>query len=290
LIDIIYAVSQFRVFANDYHTLLSYKDGPVHSGAPEKISFEKIIFDDVWYRYGDEGDFVLKGINLVISSRELVALVGENGSGKTTLIKLLLGLLSPVRGAIYVDDVPLSDISPAGRKKIMSAVFQDFVKYNISLRENIGIADLDRMDDEKRMLDILDRLNNRAAILSNLGSGIDTRLGKEIDGGTDLSGGQWQTIAIARALFADSACMILDEPTASLDPLAEVDVYNQLIGAARYRTAIFVTHRLGSTTLADTIYTLDKGQIVERGSHDQLMKEGGKYAEMFNAQKKWYTR
>lgn len=290
IINIIQKINHLRVFIKDYKAFIEYDD--INNKHCElvnsKNSFNTIIFDDVWFRYNENEEYILKGVNLTIPCNKLVALVGKNGSGKTTIIKLLLGLLYPTKGNISVDDIPLSSISAIQRKRLLSVVFQDFVKYNITLRESVGISNLDRIKNDKRIVEILSSINNYSELMKNLGSGLDTRLGKDINNSVDLSGGQWQSIAIARALFSDAACIIMDEPTASLDPIAEVQVYNQLFKATKNKTAIFVTHRLGSTKLADVIYTLEKGKIVESGSHEQLMKEGGFYAEMFNTQKKWY--
>lgn len=291
IINIIQKINHLRVFAKDYKTFMALDENSAALGGGDanNINFTSIEFKDVWFRY-DDSEYVLKGVNFSISNNELIALVGLNGSGKTTIIKLLLGLLHPTKGEVLVDGMPVSDIQVTKRKKIFSVIFQDFAKYNISLRENIALSNLDFINNEKEMIRILNSLTNQAELVQNLKDGFDTRLGKDIDGGTDLSGGQWQTVAIARALFSDSSCIVMDEPTAAIDPIAEVEVYNQLISAAKNKAAVFVTHRLGSTRLAHTIYTLDKGIIVEKGSHEELMERNGIYAEMFNTQKRWYEK
>ncbi len=292
IINIIQKINHLRVFAKDYKTFMALDENSsaLCDGDANNINFTSIEFKDVWFRYDDSSEYVLKGVNFSISNNELIALVGLNGSGKTTIIKLLLGLLHPTKGEVLVDGMPVSDIQVTKRKKIFSVIFQDFAKYNISLRENIALSNLDFINNEKEMIRILNSLTNQAELVQNLKDGFDSRLGKDIDGGTDLSGGQWQTVAIARALFSDSSCIVMDEPTAAIDPIAEVEVYNQLISAAKNKAAVFVTHRLGSTRLAHTIYTLDKGIIVEKGSHEELMERNGIYAEMFNTQKRWYEK
>lgn len=292
IINIIQKINHLRVFAKDYKTFMALDENSsaLCGGDANNINFTSIEFKDVWFRYDGSSEYVLKGVNFSIANNELIALVGLNGSGKTTIIKLLLGLLHPTKGEVLVDGMPVSDIQVTKRKKIFSVIFQDFAKYNISLRENIALSNLDFINNEKEMIRILNSLTNQAELVQNLKDGFDTRLGKDIDGGTDLSGGQWQTVAIARALFSDSSCIVMDEPTAAIDPIAEVEVYNQLISAAKNKAAVFVTHRLGSTRLAHTIYTLDKGIIVEKGSHEELMERNGIYAEMFNTQKRWYEK
>lgn len=290
IISIIRKINNYKIFYKDYKTFFSLKEIELDKGELVKVNkkFKTIEFKDVWFSYSDEHNFILKGVNLTISCDEVVALVGKNGSGKTTIIKLLLGLLQPTKGEILVDNVSVSNLSAENRKEIFSAIFQDFARYSISLRENIGLSNLDNIDDDEYMKSILETINPQANLMKNLEAGFDTRLGKEIDGGMDLSGGQWQTVAIARALFSDSSCVIMDEPTAALDPIAEAEVYKQLMRATCNRAAIFITHRLGSTRIADTIYALDNGVIVESGSHEDLIERNGVYAELFNTQKKWY--
>jgi ABC-type multidrug transport system fused ATPase/permease subunit len=288
IIFIIFKANKFRVFRNDYLALFGFHESQTAYQVVVPYNFNKIVFDDVWYRYSDSGEYILKGIDLTITKDKVVALVGKNGSGKTTIIKLLLGLLLPSRGAIYIDGIPAVNIPAAERRKIMSVVFQDHVKYSLSLRENIGISDINNINDERQMNDIL-RMLNKSKLADKLPHGFDTVLGKEIDNGIDISGGEWQTIAIARALFSKSRCVIMDEPASSLDPLAEVEVYKQLMQSVKDRTAVLVTHRLGSVTEADCIYAIDNGVVVEKGAHRELMEKGGLYAEMFNQQKKWYN-
>jgi ATP-binding cassette subfamily B protein len=176
----------------------------------------------------------------------------------------------------------------SSKKEIFSAVFQDFVKFDLTLRENINISNLNKICDENTIKKVFNQINNKSMIIDKLDNGINTMLGKNIDGGTDVSEGNWQTIAIARAVFFFFFFLILDEPTASLDPIAEVEVYKQLLDASNKKTAVFITHRLGSTTSVDEIYVLDKGIIAEIGNHKNLISKGGLYAKMFNTQKQWY--
>lgn len=283
---------QFAKFNDDYRVFLTLGGNHTayNANTYRKIIFEKITFSDVWFRYTKDGDYVIKGVSFTICKNQLAALVGRNGSGKTTLIKLLLGLLTPTKGEILINDINIKDIPASERKKIFSVVFQDFVKYSITLRENIMISNLDKECNDQTLLSILDKLNNQSKIADKLNNGLDTVLGKDVDGGIDISGGNWQTVAIARAIYSDSPCLILDEPTAALDPLAEVELYKQLFGVVDKKTGIFITHRLGSTVSSDDILVLDEGRLVEEGDHETLMKRDGLYAKMFNTQKQWYRR
>lgn len=282
IISIIRKINSYKIFYKDYKTFFSLKDIRLDKGKFVKVNkkFKNIEFKDVWFTYSDEDNFILKGVNLTIASDEVVALVGKNGSGKTTIIKLLLGLLEPTKGEILVDNVPVSSLSAENRKELFSAIFQDFARYSISLRENIGLSNLDNIDDDKYMKSILETINPQANLMKNLEAGFDTRLGKEIDGGMDLSGGQWQTVAIARALFTDSSCVIMDEPTAALDPIAEAEVYKQLMRATCNRAAIFITHRLGSTRIADTIFRNETSLKLQGEVHKKSLKIPTVYHEV----------
>jgi len=248
-----------------------------------------IEFRNVWFRYpGTEKD-ILKGLTFKIHHGEKASIVGENGEGKSTMIKLLLGLFTPDQGEILVGGKNLHDYPLRVRTKMFGPVFQDFPRYSITLKENIGIGDIDEIDNENKI--------KRAAIKSKAHAfaqkfekGYDTLLGRDFEGGVDISGGQWQRIAIARALMGDKPILLLDEPTSQLDPIAEAELYNEFAGMVENRTALFITHRLGSTMITDRIFVIHDGKIAEAGTHDELMQMDGIYSRMFNAQKQWYQR
>ena len=255
-------------------------------GAQAARSSPEVVFEGVSFTYPGGRAPVLSDIDLRIGSGERVALVGENGAGKTTLAKVLLGLYQPTGGVVRVNGVDLEEIERESWRQLSGAVFQDHVRYSFTVRENIVLGSADGLDDERL---------RRAAEMSGvdefalgLPDGFDTPLGKEFEDGHELSGGQWQALAIARLYFRDARLLVLDEPTASLDALAELEVYRQLLGVAGGRTVLLVSHRLGSARLADRVIYLKDGRITEQGTHDELVSGGGEYAEMFAAQAEWY--
>lgn len=246
-----------------------------------------IFCENLRFSYPGRPTPVLCDVTIEIPAGTSVAFVGENGSGKTTLAKILCGLYHPDSGDIFFDDCSIHDIDPTDLRKHVGAVFQDFARYELLAREAIGIARIDAI----RNTALLREAASKAGIdhvLSALPVGYDTPLGKTFTGGVDLSGGEWQRLAIARAFLRDSQILILDEPTAALDPSAEASIYRQFQAAARGRTTIMISHRLGSTKFADRIFVFEKGRVVEQGTHEQLMQMGGIYQRMFSAQAEWY--
>lgn len=246
-------------------------------------SIDTVEARNLRYRYPLTDKYVLDGINITIGKGEKVALVGENGAGKTTFVKLLSGMLEPSDGELLVNGVPVEKLNPQSRYAVMSAVFQDPARYNtFTVGDNVYLGDTGR---ERKGEEI------EAALASAGFEGIssDTLLGKDI-GGTDLSGGQWQKIAIARGWYRNRGFIILDEPTSNLDPLAEADVFRRYIEISRDRTVIMVTHRISIASLCDRVVVFKDGKIVEDGSHDELMSLNGEYARLYNEQSQWYAR
>lgn len=268
----------------DKYFALSDETEGTATDLPEAYDIE---FKDVWFRYpGTEKD-ILQGLTFQINNGEKVSIVGENGEGKSTMIKLLLGLFSPDRGEIRIGGKRLDDYPLQVRTRIFGPVFQDFQKYSISLKENIGIGNIDLLEhDEKiKAAAIKGKVNRFAEKFEN---GYLTLLGRDFEGGVDISGGQWQRIAIARAFMGDKPILLLDEPTSQLDPMAEASLYQEFAGMAEHKTALFITHRLGSTMITDRIFVIHHGKIEEAGSHDELMNRDGIYSRMFHTQKQWY--
>jgi ATP-binding cassette subfamily B protein len=230
----------------------------------------------------------LQNVDIVIKRGEYVALVGPNGAGKTTLAKILLGLYTPTYGVISFSGKDLQAISPTRWLTHCAAVFQDFQRYAVSIRENIGFGCLSKMHDESR----LQTAAARAGVdefVRRLPNKYDTVLGKEYDEeGHDLSEGQWQRVAIARAMFADAQFIVLDEPTASLDAQSEIAVYENILKEYKGKTLLLVSHRLAMTPLMDRIIVLQAGRVVECGTHEQLMQQNGLYAHMYRLQSSWY--
>ncbi|WP_318615733.1 ABC transporter ATP-binding protein [Sporosarcina sp. YIM B06819] len=254
--------------------------------APEVIE-QGIQFENVSFTYPGSTKESLKRINLHIAPGEKVALVGENGAGKSTLALLLLGLYQPTEGRIVVDGVDLTDINPIFWRRKAAAVFQNFVKYQLSATENITFGNLADADNEQKLTQVAKR-SRIDAVLRQLPNGYDTLLGKEYENSKDLSGGEWQKVAITRAYYREADILVLDEPTAALDAQSEYEVYKQFSQVSEGKTTLLISHRLGSARLADKNINLQAGQVVEIGSHDELIGRNGPYATMYHLQAEWY--
>ena len=245
-----------------------------------------ITAQDVTFTYPSGTDPVVKNVNLQIQAGEKIAIVGENGAGKTTLVKLLIGLYVPDAGEIYMVDGDIDKRSPEEVQSRVAAVFQDYAKFDLKLRENIGFGQLDAMSDDTRLhaaahqADILD-------IHAGLSDGWDGYLGRKF-GDRDLSGGQWQKVALGRAYLKDADLVVLDEPTSALDPKAELALFERFVDLTENRTALMISHRLGAARLADRVIVMRDGQIIESGSHEELLNLNGEYARLFSAQAQWY--
>lgn len=248
--------------------------------------YGQIAFAKAAYRYPGHDRAVLQDIDLTLKPGETVALVGENGAGKSTLVKLLLGLYAPTSGRITWDGIDLQDMDPRSLRREMSAVFQDFVRYETTLRDNVGFGLPEEAASDDRLRAALRAC--RAEPLERQAEGLDRRVGRLTEGGRELSGGQWQRLAISRAALRDAQLLVLDEPTSALDPQYETELYRTFRQLAAGRTVLFVSHRLGWARHADRIVVLRQGRIVEEGAHDTLMAANGEYASMFRAQAAWY--
>ncbi len=212
-----------------------------------------------------------------------MAIVGENGAGKSTLIKLLCRLYDPEEGRILLDGVDVRSLDPALVRERVGVLFQDFVRYHLTARENVGFGDVREVGNLGRIRQVSARAGADDAIQA-LPNGYETLLGKVFDEGHDLSGGEWQRVALARAYMRDAPILVLDEPTASLDPKAEQRVFEEVRGFLVGRTAIIISHRFSTVRLADYIYVLHEGQVVEEGSHEALVAQRGRYAELYELQ------
>lgn len=272
-------------FYDSYFELSEEEYGDVNA-MPENFAIE---FDRVSFTYPGTEKKILDELSFKINSGEKVSIVGENGAGKSTIVKLLMGLFRPDSGRILIGGRPLEDYSQSVREHLFGAVFQDFNKYSITLGENVGVGYVEKINDQGAVTEAMHKARVDS-FLEGLPAGSDTLLGREFEGGTDISGGQWQRIAIARAFMGEKPVQILDEPTSQLDPMEESRIYSEFAEMAEGRTAVFITHRLASTRITDRILVIARGKVIQSGSHEELMKQGGLYADMFQAQRQWYVK
>jgi ATP-binding cassette, subfamily B, bacterial len=246
-----------------------------------------IVFSHVDFQYAGTTRQALKDISLTVRPKETIALVGENGSGKTTLIKLLCRLYDPTYGDITIDGVNLKALSIDHLRQQISVIFQDYAKYNLSAQDNIWIGNA-QLSLESNAIISAARRSGAHDVIERLPQKYDTMLGKLFQGGEELSIGQWQKVALARAFLRDSQVIVLDEPTSAMDPKAEYEVFKRFRELIEDQAAILVTHRLSTVKMADRIYVMDKGRIVESGCHDELIDKQGLYANLFETQARNY--
>ena len=245
-----------------------------------------IEIKNLTYKYGEDITAV-NDLSLSINKGESIALIGENGSGKSTLIRCILGLYKPESGSVKIYGSESYETDEKIIRQNISVTFQDYCSYPFTLRENVGFGDIDDIADDDKILSAI-KFANADEILSKSGT-LDAVLGRQLNPDSfELSGGQWQRLALARAYMNMRDIAVFDEPSAALDPIAELKQFETLKTALKDKTSILISHRIGFARLADKIVVMDKGRIVEQGTHDYLLSLDGKYAEMFNAQKKWY--
>ena len=248
---------------------------------------EGFVFENVGFRYPDAERWAVRHLDFQLAAGEVIALVGENGAGKTTLVKLLARLYDPDEGRILLDGRDLRDYDLDDLRANMGVIFQDFVRYHLSAGENIGVGLVEAMHDNARIRDAAHRAL-ADEVIDALPDGYEQLIGRRFKTGVDLSGGQWQKIAIARAYMREAQVMILDEPTAALDARAEFEVFQRFKELSEQRTAVLISHRFSSVRMADRILVLADGRIEASGTHEQLMAGGGRYAELFELQAAGY--
>ena len=247
---------------------------------PIRQGFE---FRDVSFRYPGSSRLVLNKLNLHLRPGERVALIGENGEGKTTIVKLLTRLYDPVEGQVLLDGIDLREYNLEDLYREVGVIFQDFMRYEMTARENIAVGRIELLDN----LELLEQSAQKSManeVVGKLASGYDQMLGRRFDGGVDLSGGEWQKVALARAYLRDAQVLILDEPTSALDARSEYEVFQRFAELTAGKMALFISHRFSTVRMADRIIVLEQGRIAEDGDHDALTHLGGRYAEMFELQ------
>ncbi len=267
---------------------------------PDKIPFPNPMikgfrFENVSFKYPGTEKYAIQDLSFTLDAGEKIALVGENGAGKTTLVKLLARLYDPSEGQIYIDDINLKDIELSSLRRNIGIIFQDFIRLHFTARDNISIGNIDVIDPEGELSEEQEQRITEAAekslaseVIAELPGGLDQMLGRRFEDGIDLSGGQWQKIALARAYMRDAQLLILDEPTSALDARAEHQVFERFTDLMQGKSAVIISHRFSTVRVADRILFLENGKLVEEGSHDRLIELDGRYAELYALQAKGY--
>jgi ATP-binding cassette subfamily B protein len=279
-----------NLFLSHFYQFLELQPA-IHAPARPRVVPEPIQrgidFQEVSFSYPNSQREALQGVNLFIAPSQVIALVGANGSGKTTLIKLLCELYHPGGGSIKVDGIDLRELDPVAWRRRISVVFQDYVHFYLTARENIWLGNIE-IPPESQAIETAARRTGADSLIQRLPQGYDTNLGAWFEEGKELSFGEWQKIALARAFLRDAQIIVLDEPTSSLDPLAEAELFQQFRQLLQGKSAILISHRFSTVQMADFIYVLDQGRIIEKGTHAELLVQNGRYAEFYRAQAAHY--
>jgi ATP-binding cassette subfamily B protein len=284
------SITERSLYLQDYFEFLDIKYTEESTEGklplPEKIN-KGFEFKNVGFKYPKSDQWVVRHINFTLQAGEKLAFVGENGAGKTTLIKLLLQFYHPTEGMILLDGIPIDQYNPIDYQKLFGVIFQDFVKFELTLRENIAVGEIEEIGNQERIEGAASK-SLADQVVADLPGGYDQQLGKRFKKGKDLSGGQWQKIAIARAYMKDAEVLILDEPTSALDARAETEAFNRFIQLTEGKTAVIISHRFSTVRIADRIMVLKNGKVLEIGTHEELMGNDQLYAELFNLQAAGY--
>lgn len=279
--------SECKEYLKDLTLFCSLKLDDQDEGEEMSEEFASVEFVDVSFKYADSDEYILKDLSVRFDKNEHYAIVGANGAGKSTMIKLMLGLYKDYEGKILLNGKDIRRLSSRCIRRIFSATFQDFAKYQLDIRDNCTLGDEKIMDDDIR--DVISRLGC-GDLIQGMPDGLDTLIGKIYDDSRDLSGGEWQKVALIRNFVRDSSVKILDEPTAALDPILESELYTAFAGLCLDHTTILITHRLAAVRSANKVIVLDGGNVKECGSHDELMERDGIYAQMYKNQMRWYRK
>jgi ATP-binding cassette, subfamily B, bacterial len=284
------SIYENNLFMANYFDFLELKPQMRIGAQKQKLSVplrHGIEFRGVGFRYPENDDWALRGIDLSIRPGEKIALVGHNGAGKTTVIKLLSRLYDPTEGDIFIDGVDIRELDPIDLRQKIGVIFQDFVRYHLPVSENIGFGQIEAVDRMDRIVESA-RKSGAHAIIESLPEGYATMLGRWFHGGHELSMGQWQRIALARAFMRDAEILVLDEPTASLDAQTEYEIFRHFQELTEGKMAILISHRFSTVRMADRIVVIQGGRIAEIGGHQELLRQEGIYARLFSMQAEGY--
>lgn len=283
-------ITESALYLKDYFDFLDIKNeeeqGAYFVSIPKEIK-EGFVFKNVAFRYPNTEKDVVKGINFELKAGEKMAFVGENGAGKTTLIKLLLRFYDPTEGEILLDGIDIKTFKKAEYQRLFGVIFQDFVKFELTIRENIAVGKIDEVKNDSLIKQAAE-LSLANEVIGDLPKGVEQQLGRRFAQGKDLSGGQWQKIALARAYMKNAEVMILDEPTSALDARAEYEAFQRFIGLTKGKTSVIISHRFSTVRMADRIMVLKHGAVLELGTHEELLENESLYSELFSLQAEGY--
>ena len=289
LLDGVSDIYESNLFVNTLFEFLEYEphilspDKPVPVAVPSDAQGLAIEFRNVSFTYPGKEEPALKQISFTIHPGEAIALVGLNGAGKTTLVKLLTRLYDPDEGEIFINGCNIKEYALKDLREQIGVIFQDFVRYQMTVQENIGVGRIGNLENQEMIKDAAQKSGADKAI-SKLELGYESMLGRWFEKGVELSGGEWQKIALSRAFMRNAPILILDEPTSALDAQAEYDIFIRFRALTRNKTTLFISHRFSTVRLADRIFVIEQGHVLESGSHDELMVLNGRYAELFQLQ------
>jgi ATP-binding cassette, subfamily B, bacterial len=284
------SVSQGAIYLRDLFEFFEIEPRIIRSTHPRPFPIpirEGFTFEDVGFRYLNSERWANRHLSFTLRPGEKLALVGENGAGKTTLIKLLARLYDPTEGRILLDGVDLREYDPEALRSQIGIIFQDYLRYQMTIAQNIAVGNIARQDD-RPLIEASAQQSLAHALIEKLPDKYDQALGRRFRQGVELSGGEWQKIALARAYMRDAQLLILDEPTAALDARAEYEVFQRFADLTKGKSAVLISHRFSTVRMADRILVLEKGELAEIGSHEELLKKDGRYAELFHLQARGY--
>lgn len=284
------AVSQGAIYLKDFFDFFeiqpTIRPNPKARPFPEKIQ-QGFTFENVGFRYAHSDRWANRHLNFTLHAGEKLALVGENGAGKTTLVKLLARLYDPTEGRILLEGHDLREYDLFALRKNVGVIFQDYIRYQMTVAQNVAVGNIDEQENRERII-AASQKSLADLLVQRLPGKYDQALGKRFNQGVELSGGEWQKIALARAYMKEAQLLILDEPTSALDARAEYEVFQRFAELTRGKTAVLISHRFSTVRMADRILVLDKGELLEMGSHEELLKKNGRYAELFHLQARGY--